>query len=48
MGGDNSWVTGSHLGANGTGYLIMLKKGNFFPRKKIQIFNQPSIFMAEH
>jgi hypothetical protein len=48
MGGDNSWVTGSHLGHCHRLYDYAKKKGNFFPRKKIQIFNQPSIFMAEH
>ncbi len=48
MGGDNSCVNGSHLGQWHRLFDYVKKKGNFFPRKKIQIFNQPSIFMAEH
>jgi len=48
MGGDSSWVTSSHLGQWHGLFDSVKKKGNFFPRKKIQIFNQPSIFMAEH
>jgi len=48
VGGDNSSVTSSHLGQWHRLFDYVKKKGSFFPRKKIQIFNQPSIFMAEH